>query len=362
MNQVAQVYHWAREIDERMELGAWQAKGAALFSLGIVWSEHNWTSKVAERLGWFGQLTSMERRLQRWLDNERIDVAANCQAWSRWVFDSLVDSKQVVLLVDLTKVGHRMDILMVGLAYRKRCIPLAWHCMTGNEPWSENQVDIILRLLGLIAPVVPTGCIPLVQADRGIGNSSRLLRGIAAMGWHYLVRVKGAAVMRQTTGEEAPLQSLIEGRSHWSGKGHIFKSKGWLPVYVHLLWRGRMKEPWCLVTNAAWVDGSVYATRMWQEEAFRDLKSGGWQWQRSHIKHPDHADRLLLAMTLAYGWVIALGTYAIRAGAVVRHRLSHGKRRSYSVFRLGLRYFRDQHAQGALLPSTLFFRPNLNHF
>lgn len=50
--------------------------------------------------------------------------------------------------------------------------------------------------------------------------------------------------------------------------------------------------------------------------AFRDFKSNGWQWQRSHVRMPDHANRLWLAMALAYGWMLSLGTYVYQTEAV----------------------------------------------
>ena len=232
MNQIQQVYQWTKEIRERMPLGAWQAQGAALFSLGVVWSEHNWISKIAEHLTRFGQIDSMERRLQRWLDNERIDVGLNCRAWSRWVFNSLVGSKRIVLLVDLTKLSDRMDVMMVGLAYRKRCIPLAWRCVAGNQPWPQGQVDMIMELLRVIAPAVPEGMIPLIQADRGIGNSSRLVKRIEAMGWHYLFRVNSSVLVKRKGHKEQTLLSLIRNRTRWSGRGQVFTSRVCIPVYI----------------------------------------------------------------------------------------------------------------------------------
>lgn len=362
MSQIQQVYQWYKVIREQMPLGVWQAKGAALFSLGVVWSEHNWVSKVAEHLGRFGRIESMERRLQRWLDNERIDVQVNCGAWSRWVLKSLVDPKRIVLVVDLTKLSDRMDVMMVGLAYRKRCIPLVWRCMAGNQPWPQGQVDLIMELLQVIAPALPDDCTPLVQADRGISHSSQLLQRIEGMGWHYLVRVKGTTILRREGHLPQPLLSLIRGRHRWSGAGRVFEQAGGLSVQVHLIWRESMQTPWCLMTNAPHITGGFYAARMWQEESFRDLKSGGWQWHRSLIQRPDHAQRLLLALTLAYGWVLALGTRAICASKATRRRLTRGRRRTYSVFRLGLRYFRDLHSNDQPLPMSLFFRPNFNHF
>lgn len=362
MSQIKQVYQWFDEIAERMPLGKWQSLGLAMFSLGVVWSEHCWVSKVAERLWGFGKADTVERRLQRWLANPHIDIETCCRAWAEWVLSSLVDAKRIILLVDLTKLSNRMDVLVVGLAYRKRCIPLAWHCLPGNQPWPKGQVDLIGELLEWIAGAVPEGQIPLVQADRGIGNSSGLMKAVCQMGWHFLFRVNATTTLQLPQGQTTSLASLIRPGQRWSGTGIIFPGIHPLTVNVHLLWRQSMDEPWCLVTNAPDLSAQLYAVRVWQEEGLRDLKSGGWRWHRSLLRRPRHAARLLLVLALAYAWVISLGTRAVRLGKRCLRHLTRGHRRTYSIFRLGLRYLYHLRSIREPPPMSLFFRPNLCNF
>lgn len=354
-----QVYQWYEQIRQRLPLSRWQARGLAILSLGIVWSERSTLSKIAEKLWRFGQVESVERRLQRWIANPRIVVEACCRMWARWVIGSLIERERIILLVDLTKLSDRLDIMMVGLAYRGRCIPLAWRCLPGNQPWPQSQVEIIMELLGWVASGVPQDCIPLVQADRGIGNSSDLMKAIGRLGWHFLFRVNDSSSLRLGDGRQVVLSALIRPGKRWSGRGVLFQDPQAIEVYVHLIWRRSMPEAWCLVTNAADVPHALYARRVWQEEGFRDLKSGGWQWQRSQVRLLDHADRLILALALAYTWTLSLGTLAVRAGKALRRTLSRGRRRKYSVFRLGLRYLHYLiHAQEPIL-MALFLRPAL---
>ena len=69
------LYQWMHQIAQQMPcLGKWQAKGLALSSLGMIWSERSTLTKVAEKLGRFGTPDSLERRFQRWISNPRIDV------------------------------------------------------------------------------------------------------------------------------------------------------------------------------------------------------------------------------------------------------------------------------------------------
>jgi hypothetical protein len=360
MSQRRQVYQWFKRIAEHMPLGKWQAFGLAMFSLGVAWSEHSWLSKIAERLWMFGKADTVERRFQRWIDNPRIDIAACCRAWAKWVLSSLVDAEQIILLVDLTKLSDRLDVLMVGLAYRKRCIPLAWRCLPGNQPWPERQVPIIADLLAWIAAGIPEGYTPLVEADQGIGNSSALMRVVAQRGWHFMFRIKDTTTIQLPGGQVVAFSQLIAPGRRWSGSGILFPNSHPILAHVHLLWRSSMDVPWCLVTNAPHLPHHSYAQRVWQEQGFRDLKSAGWQWHRSQVCQLDHADRLLLVLTLAYAWVLSLGTQAIRAGKALRRQLLRGRHRRWSVFRIGLRYL--YHLSRIRQPPSmaLFFRPALS--
>lgn len=354
-----EVYQLCEEIRQWLPLKKWQAMGLALFSLGVVLSERSTLSKVAEKLWFAGRADSLERRFQRWIANPRIDIRMCCQSWVRWVLSSMVDLEEVMLLVDLTKLSDRLDILMVGVAYRKRCIPLTWACLPGNQPWPEGQVSIIAELLKVVAASLPTGITPVVQADRGIGHSSNLMAVVEDMGWHFLFRVKQNAHLQLTDGQPVELSALLRPGHSWSGQGILFPTRRSTPLHVHLVWQRSMSEAWCLATNAPALDARRYALRMWQEEGFRDLKSGGWNWQRSQVRSLSHANRLLLVLVLAYTWTLSLGTLAIRAGKSLRRQLARGRRRRLSVFRLGLRYFYHLCYRHLPLPFILFFRPAL---
>ena len=333
----AQLYHWAEQIRLHMRhLAKPQAMVLAAFSLGIALSRRCTLSLVAETLGMLGKADTVERRLQRWIANRRIDMAENLGCWARWVLRSLIEGP-VFLLVDETKLGKWLSVMVVGVAYRRRCIPLAWRCYRPDAYPPEGQVRLIAALLHRVQPALPASCRPVVEADRGIGTSPALVRAVVALGWYYLFRVQGTTRMRTADGRETALRDKVRRGKRWSGRGEVFKDAGWLPTRIHLIWKRRFDQPWCLITNAPHLTGHAYAYRAWQEQSFRDLKRGGWHWNCSQVRLPDHADRLMLVLVVAYAWVLTLGTIVIRTPSLRRH-LTRGRRRTYSVFRLGLRY------------------------
>jgi hypothetical protein len=331
-----QIYTWRAQIAQHFEhLGAWQALNLAIYSLGVMMARHCSPSRVSEKLGMVGKPTTVQRRLERWIDNGRIEIRLCCQSWSRWLLGR-VRTGRIILLVDETKLGQWLSVMVVGVAYQECCIPLAWWCYH-QKAWPMKQVALIGELLSWVAVGMPVGCVPLVQADRGIGCSPDLVRVVRGLGWHYLFRVQKSTRFLTTRGKEHRLFDLIMPGQCWSGSGFVFKKAGWLPTTVHLIWHPGYAEPWCLITSDKTLPGHAYAFRFWQEAGFRDLKSDGWQWQATHIFTPDHADRLLLVMALAYALTLTAGSLALTDPlAYPVHKLSLS-RTPFSLFRLGLR-------------------------
>lgn len=347
-----ELYHWHRAVRQAFGcLGCWQALGLALYSYGVVLARQCAPSRVAEKLSLVGKADSVQRRLERFLHNERINWQACCVAWSRWVLSRYVGSL-LILLVDETKLGAHLSAMVVGLAYRGCCIPLAFWCYRPTA-WPMKQVELVMTLLHWIAPGVPAGVIPLVQADRGIGTSPDLLRAIEGLHWYYEVRVQKNTRLRREAVPDCPLAALVSSAGQtWHGSGQVFKKAGWLSSRVLVVWGQTYRECWCLVTNCPFVTGWDYALRYWQECAFRDLKSDGWQWHTSRIWTPAHANRLLLVLALAYAWVLTLGTL-VYTDPQLRQRVTKRQRPTYSLFRLGLRLWESVRGQVSSLLHTL---------
>lgn len=330
------VYQWQAQIAAHLpQLGFWQSLNLALYSLGMVLARHNAATRVSEVLGVVGKPESVRRRLERFLANPRLDWQYGCQQWSRWVL-SQSDSLHPVLLVDETKLGNHLRVMVVGIAYQSCCIPLVFWAY---RQMPLAQVELIDTLLSWVAAGLPTGSQPLLQADRGIGTSPDLIRVVERLGWHYLFRVQNETRVRTRKGNTHALHQLVRRGESWRGYGLVFKKAGWLPATVLVIWQAAYAEPWCLVTNAAYISDCAYGVRYWQEASFRDFKSDGWQWHTSQVWTPDHAQILLLAMALAYAYTLTLGKLVLTYPPAFRCIARAGKRAHYSLFRLGLRLF-----------------------
>ena len=323
------LYKQRGEIARRFpQLSKPQVMGLVIFCMGVILSERCTLTKVAEALPLFGKPDTVERRLQRWLSNRQIAIADCLRNWVHWVL-SCCDSQQLILLVDETKLGNYLGIMMVGIPYHGRCIPLVWRCYHPKNYPSEGQVELIVSLLQQIARYVPHAHRPVIQADRGLGTSADLMRAIDSMGWRFLLRVQNNSKVRTRKGQWRRLGQLVKPGEHWRGRGIVFKKRGKIDVFVHVLWRCGEKEAWCLVTSDPVLRGEIYALRNWQEQCFRDLKSGGWHWNVSQVWKPAHAERLLLVLAIAYAWTLTQGTFIMHGDKMLRNLVSRGKKTTF---------------------------------
>ncbi len=229
MGQPGAFYQWFKEVGEhRPQLSKPQAQTLAAFSFGLGLARRCTLSLVAEALAFLGKPDTVERRLQRFLSNQRISWQEGAQALAPWVLASWTSSRLVLLLVDQTSWHDKMKVMALTLADRRRAIPLAWWCYH-QESWPMGQVERINTLFRWVAPGIPPDSTVLVQADRGIGTSPDLLRAIDSLGWYYLVRVQRGIRSILDDGPEVAYHSLVPKKGkRWQGPVPAFKKAGWL--------------------------------------------------------------------------------------------------------------------------------------
>lgn len=95
--------------------------------VGLCLSQSVHLSKIANKIPTKATLPSATRRLSRLLDNAAIRV----RDWYEPIACALLERAakgggEIRLIVDGSKVGFGHRLLMVGLAYRRRAIPIAW--------------------------------------------------------------------------------------------------------------------------------------------------------------------------------------------------------------------------------------------
>jgi len=312
-----------------------------VFSRAVVKAQSSQIRKIAEMAG--GKAESQRRRIQRFISQKQ-DLGMFFKVWTRSVMKE-IKHKQVVLIVDETKLRDKIGIMVVGLAFEGRCIPLAWRVYYANSSEDypqEGQANMILALLKQVQLGMPKGVKVRLLADRGIGTSPALMRGIMEMGWTFLFRVTKQSKIVLPNGQAVCFYDQVkEQGERYDAGGLVFKKRGLVPAYVRVLWREGGQEPWALVTNDPVLRGYEYAERMWVEEAFRDLKSYGWQLEQAAEMLPERLERLMLFLVVAYGWMLFLGRAVVANGLGMAHKKCEDGTtvRRLSLFREGRRAY-----------------------
>jgi hypothetical protein len=357
MNQVL-LYQWEQLLSAKLpSLNSWQRANVALLSYGVMRAESCQQRQVAQAVSCGERVESAARRWRRFLSNDRLDLGRFFEDWSRWVIGSL-GSRRVTLLVDETKIHDRLAAMVVGVAWEGRCLPLAWRTYRANSAAAypaEGQVHLIEGLLKAVKAGIGEQVDVLVLADRGIGTSPALCQVVGALGWHYLFRVTSQTTIITEAGQYTIAQQVQPGQI-WAAQGCVFKKRGRIPAHARALWSVGYDQPWALVTNDDRLTGHEYARRNWQEQSFRDLKSGGWLWSSSRIRRADHMARLLVLLALTYTWMVALGSQAVAAGRAqpLVKRANGTFRRLWCLFREGLRFFVEVVQRHTVCPGFVF--------
>lgn len=324
------LYQWTREVDKHFGgLGRWQIIGLALFSYGVVLAQSCRLGQVASYLTAGRGTASMERRLQRWLANERWSVEAQWAGWISWVL-SRWGQQALLLLVDETKLSDHVAVMVISLYYRGSALPLLWRAYQPSQYPTEGQVELLHHLFAQLRGLLPPDVQAVILADRGLGTSPRWQQVLTQLGWDFLLRVQRSTLLRLPDGKAQPLARLVGYGQRWLGRAQVFKKAGWQWRTVCVVWEVGYAQPWCLLSNLPHPIPELYAWRFAHEASFRDLKSDGFHWHTSHVWQPSHVERLLLALALAALWVLATGTLVFHLYPLTAHQ------HRLSCFRLGL--------------------------
>jgi len=182
---------WQEQVKQLLpEIHGHQKKTLAFLVIGIVLSGTAVLQRVAESLFLEGisqaNMTSIERRLARFVANERVVVSKIWQGFMAQVLPYWRDQK-LRLVLDCTPVDERACMVYLGLLIHSRVLPVAWCVMPAQEKWEQGQWELVGRLLDTTIPHLGEAHCTLI-ADRGLASFA-LVQLCRARQWHYLLRV-----------------------------------------------------------------------------------------------------------------------------------------------------------------------------
>lgn len=315
--------------DERIT----RVRNMALLIIGLYLSRAIHLSLIVRKWPLAGKDPSLVNRLNRFLNNERVQV----RHWYHPLAVHLVETlagQRVRLVIDCTKVGFKYRLMTIGLAYKKRTLPLVWSVHRG--PKGNTTVTQQLSLFKYLFQLLPQSCEVWVVGDAGF-QAVPLLVWLSRHRWHFVIRQQGRNKVRWAGQSWIKINDLAlsPGQTRYLGWVRLTEKHdvGWFRLILH--WEKGEDEPWYLVSDCAGRRNLIrlYKIRMWIEEMYGDMKGHGFDLEATHLDHPDRISRLFLAVCITFVWLISLGSWVVKRG--LRHFVDHKSRRDKSYFRIG---------------------------
>ena len=322
-----------------------QLRNLALLCQALAFSRDCHLANLALALPLPGQRSSLEQRLQRFLQNEHLDVAACYAPLGRQLLAHW-PGHELCLVMDRTDIQDQVSVLLLGAAYHKRLLPLAW-CVL---PFGASGAAAQLTLLKRVQPWVPAALPVAFYADSEF-RSLQVQQWLRQQpGWHWQVGLHNDLLIQRAGGAWQTLGSLAlaPGERRYLADVRLGRDCAFGPVNLIADWPLTQAGPhyWALDLPAnpqAWRRGRK---RYWIEPTFRDWKSYGFDLEASQIRQADTLEHLLLGMALTTVWLCHIGEWLCRSG----RRAAFARRADdYSLFRLG----RDYLARTCTVPGPI---------
>ena len=313
----------------------------ALMITGLFFGRHVQLWEIALWVPLPAQLTSIVRRFERFLADERVDVVRFFHPFVMAMIGCLGNETAYVIL-DCTQAGKKCRTLVAGLAYHGTISPMAWKTIKGKKGHVKGKFQ--RALLEQIYPYLRYHQRVIVLGDAEFSNEP-VISWLLLKKWGFVFRFQHSYQLQlEVDGPWQSTKALYEASHMQAGQVRHWEKVGYtqehglpdLTVTVH--WGEDEDEPLCLVSNlpASEYPHLIYTKRPWIEILFGNHKSRGFQLARTHLTNPQQIDRLILALAIATCLTLDLGMELIVTKQT--HLVDRTDRRDLSLFQLGWRW------------------------
>jgi hypothetical protein len=331
----------------------------AMMVAGIVLGRKAQLSAISLEVPHPAKPASLEKRMHRFVKNQRVEVAVNYLPFAELILTHLAD-KPLVLAIDGSQVGRGCMAIVIGVIYQQRAIPLAWLVYKGKK--GHTTAERHIAALQKVLPLMPTDVTVVLLGDGEYDNTEMLDWVTAHTDWEYVVRTSRNLLITHA-GNQYPLRELCAGQGTCTAANDaLFTAEEFGPVMAIAWWGKSYKDPIFLVSNCSSLSLACdyYRRRFRLETLFSDKKSRGFHIEKSHLSDPTRLSRLLLATSLAYIWLIHLGMMVFQ-DETKRSLVDRTHRTDKSLFRLGLDWVKYSmtHGLDIVVAFHLFGQPAL---
>lgn len=329
----------------------------AMLVAGIVLGRKAQLSAISLEIPHTAKPASLEKRMHRFVKNERFEVEANYLPFAELILAHLAD-KPLLLAIDGSSVGRGCMAIVVGVIYKQRAIPLTWLVYKGKK--GHTTAERHIAALQKVLPLIPADAQVVLLGDGEYDNIELLEWVTDHTNWEFVVRTAQNTLITHND-IQYPLRDLCAGQgSCTAAQNALFTAEEFGPILAIAWWDESYKDPIFLISNCASLSLAChyYRRRFRLETLFSDKKSRGFHIEKSHLADPARLSRLLLATSLAYIWLIHLGMMVFQ-DETLRALIDRTYRTDKSLFRLGLDWVKYSmtHGLNILVAFHLFGQP-----
>jgi hypothetical protein len=259
----------------------------------------------------------------RFLGDKKFQVDDNCwRCYINSIFSMLEEQKELdkngdklLIAIDFTSDRDDFLILCASLVINGATIPLYFSMR--NYPKRKNQMNqkkMELAFIKALKHILSDKYEYIIMADRGFGNS-RFMEYCAQNNFDTLIRIE-------------PNMNIISFGNKGIA-GNILSKDGVYNCYIKswkknciIIRHSKDGKVWYLATNMNYNNAleaaEFYGKRFSIEKLFRNLKSGGFNIERSRIRKYDRFKRLLFLSCFAYSLLVLVGKYVSEKLPVIK--------------------------------------------
>lgn len=323
-----------------------------LLVIGIAYSRGVSMPKAAQAVPYNRtQVESRVQRFERLLQCGKFIPLEVLTPIAKKVLKSISRSGRVEIhaLMDRSMINDTINLLHISVAYHGRALPLGW-VRVPHEGSSDLKLQ--QKLLTWFKQCLPRQAQAVIVADREF-HSIHLAEWIEKdLGLSFALRIKAG-----TTIEYDGITCAAGGLAS-KGRSYLYEAvkvttdpSASYRCNLAAIWDQDQEEPWLLITNLTNLEQvrQIYHERFWIEEMFSDTKSRGLNLEETRLKDPDRLERLLVAVTIAYLWIMEVGALVVQRDQW-RRVDNRGAKRSVSLCQIGLRWLKELQNEGRLPP------------
>jgi hypothetical protein len=213
---------------------------------------------------------------------------------------------KLLIAVDFTSDTDDFLILCASLVIDDATIPLYFSMRNYPKRKKQmNQKKMELAFIKALRHILSDKYQYIIMADRGFGND-RFIEYCAENNFDTLIRIEPN--MRVVTGGN---QGITEDILSEDGVYNAY-IKSWKKNCI-IIRHSKDGKVWYMTTNMSYNNAleaaDMYAKRFRIEKLFKNLKSGGFDIERSRIRKYDRFKRLLFLSCFAYSLLVLVGKY-----------------------------------------------------